>query len=194
VSALPGAESWEPTEVQLDPVWELWEDIWSSVTDFLTPNFVTGDDLAKGNAEWCRARPETCTNGAPNLSIAGVPNLSGAGATAVAAAAAAGRYGDQVVRNAFTIGRSTKLIINGRSRFPDGVLPGVITEIKNVAYQGWTRQLRDYPAAAQGRQAQFDLYVRLGNGTPGSGTTLSPLLLQAMQQGLVNVIPFIRWP
>jgi hypothetical protein len=51
----------------------------------------------------------------------------------------------------------------GRQIIPDGYIPGVaISEVKNVARQGLTSQLRGYTAYALEHGLSFDLYVRAG--------------------------------
>lgn len=50
--------------------------------------------------------------------------------------------------------------INGRVRVPDGLTDFLLTEVKNVARQSWTRQLRDYSDLAGQRGIPFELWVR----------------------------------
>ncbi|OLR92374.1 hypothetical protein BJP25_20000 [Actinokineospora bangkokensis] len=68
-------------------------------------------------------------------------------------------------------------------RFPDGLNAAtkVLSEAKNVKNLGYTNQLKDYVAYAQANGYRFDLYVR-------PGTTLSPSLQNAVNNGLINVI------
>lgn len=56
----------------------------------------------------------------------------------------AGQAGEAYVRARYDIGPKTRFEINDRYRIADGVTRDSITEIKNVRYQGLTRQIRDY--------------------------------------------------
>ena len=64
--------------------------------------------------------------------------------------------------------------VNGRDRIADGVTEDSITEIKNVKYQGLTRQIRDY-LDFKGDKT-FYLYVR-------SDTRLSGRLKEKIRDG-----------
>lgn len=108
--------------------------------------------------------------------VAGARSLSG-----VARAAQLGREGEAAVKAAIDIGSKTKLVINGRVRFPDGLTQTVLSEVKNVSKLSVTRQLRDYAQYARANKLRFDLYVR-------PDTKLSGELLKAEQSGLINII------
>jgi hypothetical protein len=77
--------------------------------------------------------------------------------------------------------RLSTVYLGTQMRCPDGLQQGVISEVKNVAYQGWTQQLVDYSVYALVNGMRFDLYVR-------QSTALSPLLQAAARTGLVNII------
>lgn len=65
-----------------------------------------------------------------------------------------------------------KSVLNpGRWRFPDKIdkVAKTITETKNVAYQHFSRQLRDYVLIAKDQGYQLILQVRKGDGTKISG-------------------------
>jgi Restriction endonuclease fold toxin 7 len=64
----------------------------------------------------------------------------------------------------------------GRARYPDGILPTVLSEVKNVARLSYTRQLRDYSAFASATGRSFELYVR-------SNTELTRTLQAAIDAG-----------
>ena len=68
--------------------------------------------------------------------------------------------------------------VNGRDRIADGVTEDSITEIKNVKYQGLTRQIRDY-LDFKGDKT-FYLYVR-------SDTRLSGRLKEKIRDGSIKV-------
>lgn len=59
-----------------------------------------------------------------------------------------------------TTARKTKLVINGRTRYPDGLTDEMLRETKNVKYQTCTRQLRDYLQYAEENDLVFELWVR----------------------------------
>ena len=64
--------------------------------------------------------------------------------------------------------KKTKITVNGRTRFPDAITEDVVKEVKNVKYQGFTKQLKDYIQWANDNGRRVELYVR-----PNGGTTLS---------------------
>jgi len=85
------------------------------------------------------------------------------------------------VKAAYYIGDKARIVIGaGRYRLPDGLTTKVLSEVKNVAYQSWTRQLEDYASYASQRGLTFDLYVR-------SNTTLSSSVRAAEAAGRVNI-------
>lgn len=63
------------------------------------------------------------------------------------------------------------------------MLPGVISEVKNVARQSYTRQLRDYAAYAAETKREFHLYVR-------STTELAGTLVEAIEYNRI-ILRFI---
>lgn len=65
-------------------------------------------------------------------------------------------------------------------RFPDNLTTTTITEVKNVASQGLTKQLRDYITISQKTGRTFELYVR-------PSTFLTPKLESAIQRGEINL-------
>ncbi len=77
----------------------------------------------------------------------------------------------------------------GRMRFPDGISKEFLQEVKNVRYQSFTRQLRDYYQYAQDNGLRMVLHTRSLN-TPG-GTTLSKPLQALINNGSIThkVIP-----
>jgi RHS repeat-associated protein len=68
-----------------------------------------------------------------------------------------------------------RIRVNGRYRIPDGLDRDnkIISEVKNVSYQHYSRQLRDYASWARKNGYSFELYVR-------SDTRLSGPLRQAI--------------
>ena len=70
-----------------------------------------------------------------------------------------------------------------KSRRVDGFNEGLrtLSEVKNRASQGWTRQLKDYSAHAQSNGLTFNLYV-------DQAIVLSSRVNVAASAGKVNVI------
>lgn len=90
-----------------------------------------------------------------------VVQRAGAVATNVGTQAAriAGRAGEAasgVIKNRKSIPSMT----GARNRVPDGLNSTTISEVKNRAYQAWTRQLRDFDAFARESRLQFELWLR----------------------------------
>lgn len=96
----------------------------------------------------------------PEGALAGGLKFTGAGLLAVRL----GIAGEDAVRAAYAIGGREFIYINGRLRLPDGLnrVAGTINEVKNVSYQAYTRQLRDYVDYARANGLQFNLFVRPG--------------------------------
>ena len=100
-----------------------------------------------------------------------------------------GREGEAAVRAAYDIGSkpTQSIIMNGNPRIPDGLNLRLetLSEVKNVQSLSFTSQLRDYSGYAQEQGLTFNTYVR-------PGANLSKPLLDARNQGLVNIleIPF----
>jgi hypothetical protein len=55
-----------------------------------------------------------------------------------------GKRGEAAVRGTHDIGDKVSININGRVRIPDGLTDSTVSEVKNVANQSFTQQLRDY--------------------------------------------------
>ena len=89
-----------------------------------------------------------------------------------------GELGEAAVRAAHDIGPKEMVQMFGRNRFPDGLLPGVVSEVKNVARLSYPRQLRDYAAYAVDTKREFDLYVR-------STTKLAGTLVEAISNNSI---------
>jgi hypothetical protein len=69
---------------------------------------------------------------------------------------------------------------SGKPRVSDGSTPTKLNEVKNVAKQGWTSQLKDAAAQAKGTGRQFQLWLR-------PTTTITAPLENARQAGEVVV-------
>ena len=163
-------------------------DIWEGLQEFLSR---AGQAFDQWREKHRLAKPTTSSelngfrltdeNGNEiQVNIAGVPSGPGA----AVAAAAVGRYGEQLVRAAFAIGPKVQTLINGRFRFPDGTTIDKISEIKNVAHQPWTLQLRDYAQHAAANGKTFDSWIR-------STTRISGPLAEAARTGQVRIIPVL---
>jgi hypothetical protein len=60
-----------------------------------------------------------------------------------------GQEGEAAVRGAYAIGPKTAIQINGGTRIPDGLTATRLSEVKNVARQSYTQQLKDDIAFAR---------------------------------------------
>jgi hypothetical protein len=98
-----------------------------------------------------------------------------------------GKEGETVIRGAYEIGDKSKIFINGRVRFPDGINPiaRTLSEVKNAAEQSFTRQLRDYLQYAKQEGLRFDLYTR-------PDTKISKPLQEVIDKGQINHIKDVR--
>lgn len=106
-----------------------------------------------------RRNPNAAAAGAIIGMVAGGGLDAGAHA-AESATARAMRLGREGERAAGITGKKVGVVINGRTRFPDQITTTTIKEVKNVARQGWTRQLRDYADLARSEGMTFELWVR----------------------------------
>ncbi|MGC1469640.1 MAG: putative toxin, partial [Sphingorhabdus sp.] len=79
------------------------------------------------------------------------------------------------------VGRTGYRMPSGRMRFPDNVTRTHVIEVKNVARQGWTAQLRDYSAFANDTGRTFELRLR-------PGATISSELRAAWMRGDVTIV------
>jgi RHS repeat-associated protein len=161
--------------------------------DWLKGATLSGVDIVGNHLEnsWAAARNETFGS-VIERTLAGLP-AGGAAISAVGKIGAAGktanqlgRAGEDAVRAANDIGPATEFVVNGRTRIADGIniVANTISEVKNVAYQYYSTQLKDYVAFAQNQGSQFQLFLRNPNA-------ISPQLRQAVDAGLVKlgVIP-----
>ncbi|MFG6443976.1 putative toxin [Microbacterium sp. P07] len=102
---------------------------------------------------------------------------------------AIGQRGEAAVRGVADIGLPTSITINGRNRILDGLNldTGVVTEIKNVNSQSYTRQLVDSLSFARQQEPKlkFDLYVRCASATV-KATIISAPLQAVINEGLIN--------
>jgi RHS repeat-associated protein len=91
-----------------------------------------------------------------------------------------GQEGEVAVRTMVDIGPKTAITIGDRIRITDGLLPTVLTEVKNVKSMSLTQQLRDLFAYAQQNGLRFDLYTR-------SNTKLTNPLKDAIKNGSITL-------
>lgn len=103
-----------------------------------------------------------------------------AGTSGGAAAVRLGQAGEDAVRGAYDIGPKFTADIGGRTRIFDGLSNEAVSEVKNVASQAYTQQLKDSLAYAQGNGLRFDLYVR-------PDTYLTGPLRDAISGGFINL-------
>jgi len=102
------------------------------------------------------------------------------GETATARAARLGAEGEQAVG---LFGPKVGIRIPGSNqlRVPDNLTTTTLTEVKNVAYQGYTRQIRDFTTYSQSKGLAFELYIR-------PSTRLSANLEAAVRRGEIALI------
>ena len=94
--------------------------------------------------------------------------------------ASKGRRGEEAVCKMVDIGDKVAVNVNGRMRIPDGFIPGrPLSEVKNVATQGLTEQLRDYIQIAASREVPFNLYTN-------ESTKITQPLQELIDAGTVN--------
>jgi hypothetical protein len=91
-----------------------------------------------------------------------------------------GQRGETLVRKAYNIGQKTAIRVAGRDRIPDGMTRTILSEVKNVRYLDYTRQLRDFATYAKRNGLRFDLYVR-------RSTQLSGPLMDAVRAGIIRL-------
>lgn len=100
-----------------------------------------------------------------------------------------GKAGEDAVRAVYDIGKKPvePIRINGRPRIPDGLTDDTLNEIKNVKYQGLTRQLQDYLQYAKGSGRDMVLWIR---GEPNK-TVFSKVLQEKVDSGeiIIKYIP-----
>ena len=89
----------------------------------------------------------------------------------------------RAVQNAFQIGEKTPFNVLGRDRIADGMTRTTVSEVKNVGYQAYTQQLKDYVTFSIDTNRQFFLHVR-GGANP---TTLSTPLKEAVGLGQITL-------
>ena len=130
------------------------------------------------------------SGGAAGMSIKAVEGAETA-AVGGASIVRVGQAGEAAVREVADIGGKSLIRVAGRGRIPDGLTDTVLTEVKNVASQSYTQQLRDFAAHAGAKGLRFDLWVRPDTAA-GVGTKLSGPLREAEARGIVNIlkIPF----
>lgn len=97
---------------------------------------------------------------------------------AMAKVARVGKEGEAAVG---LIGPKKGIRIPGANnlRFPDGLTQTTLSEVKNVAKQGYTKQIKDYVAFSKANGLTFDLYVR-------PSTKISSQLNRAILRGDIN--------
>ena len=102
----------------------------------------------------------------------------------LAEAASAGRAGEEAAQAVENLGTKEYFKAGGRSRFTDGSTSTAVNEVKNVARQGWTQQLKDEAGHAAATSRTFQLWVR-------SSTELSGPLKAAVNalQVVIRILP-----
>jgi RHS repeat-associated protein len=91
-----------------------------------------------------------------------------------------GQAGESAVRSVYDIGPKVTISVSGRTRILDGLTDSAVTEVKNVAKQSFSQQLKDSLTYAQATGRRFDLYVR-------RDTVLTGPLRDAIARGEINL-------
>ncbi len=140
-------------------------------------------------ASWGEFRKRQEREKDPKPSVTTEWTIVAQGHPATTAARLLGVAGEKAVRAVPVIGDKTPFFVNGVRRIADGMTATVVSEIKNVAYQAFTKQMADYFQFLRNNPGMnMDLYVRIGNGTQLSG----PLKNQIQTFGdRVRVVPLI---
>ncbi|MDE3181941.1 MAG: hypothetical protein KGM16_00870, partial [Bacteroidota bacterium] len=92
-------------------------------------------------------------------------------------ARALGKAGEDAVG---ITGSKTAINVGGRTRIPDRLTSNFLEEVKNVKYQSFTRQLRDFYQYSQDNGLQMILHTR-----SGTNTTFSKPLQQLIDNGSI---------
>lgn len=121
---------------------------------------------------WGHAPPQAETT--VGFCVAANTATGGAGAVRV------GQAGEAAVRSAFDIGPKATVQVGTRTRILDGLSDEAVSEVKNVARQSYTQQLKDSLSYAQSTGRRFDLYVR-------QDTYLTGPLRNAIADGSINI-------
>jgi len=175
---VPGSIDW-----QAPGMMEAWQTTGKEFTiPFLLDTVVPGGGLINCAMQGC---------GSGGWAVAALPMVGEVrgGARVVTAGermaqiASKGRRGEEAVRKIADIGEKTAIKLeNGSYRVPDGIVPLVsVNEVKNVARQGLTAQLRDYIQYASSKDMQFNLYTN-------ESTKISTPLQELIDAGTVNHI------
>ena len=86
------------------------------------------------------------------------------GAFAGAAPNIAGKLGEQAVRAIANVGEKVLVKLkDGTKIIPDGITRKIVTEIKNVKYQSYTKQLKNYVKFAKETGRKVELWMRRGS-------------------------------
>jgi len=93
---------------------------------------------------------------------------------------AIGQAGEDAVRAVVDIGPKVPIVVNGITLIPDGLTATTLSEVKNVGYLSYKKQLRGFAQYAADNHLRFDLYVR-------STTKFSGPLAKAIRSGSINL-------
>jgi RHS repeat-associated protein len=112
--------------------------------------------------------------------VAGTATLVSRPRTAGSLATQMGKMFEDLADRVYGLGdRNVSVNVNGRTRILDGLSERFVTEVKNVAYQGLTRQVKDLIKYA-GSYRSFRLVVR-------EGTVLSKKLRELEANGTITI-------
>ncbi|WP_429200072.1 RHS repeat-associated core domain-containing protein [Luteibacter sp. W1I16] len=173
--SVPGSIDW-----QAPGMMEAWQKTGREVTIPVLIDLVPGGGFVNCAMQGC---------GSGGWAMAALPIVGGEirGASRVfsvgekmAAVAAKGRRGEEAVKKVADIGEKVAVNMNGGMRVPDGIVFGEsVNEVKNVARQGLTAQMRDYVQFASSNNLQLNLFTN-------ESTAISKPLQELIDAGTIN--------
>lgn len=134
--------------------------------------------FGKGEYNWENGLTLAGAVAAPVLKVGGKIVGNGVEVAVESATARAARLGAEGEQAVGLYGPKVGIRVPGANnlRFPDNLTTTTLTEVKNVASQGLTKQLRDYITISQSTGRTFELWVR-------PSTHLTPKLEAAILRG-----------
>ncbi|MEM9345858.1 MAG: polymorphic toxin-type HINT domain-containing protein [Planctomycetota bacterium] len=135
-----------------------------SVTDGKT--YFVDDGQGEVSAAWVHNKTISLTSKIKNNKFTPKPHIQG-------------KVGESLAK---ANGKKTKIIVNGRTRYPDAIVKQqkLVKESKNVKRQSFTKQLRDYRDYAKLKGYAFELWTR-------QSTKLSKPLKEAIKIGEISL-------
>jgi RHS repeat-associated protein len=111
----------------------------------------------------------------------GGPGKKAGAELAIANARRLGAIGENIVREAYEIGEKVAVRIDGKLRFPDGLTPNKVNEVKNVAKLNATAQIKAYANFATDSGRDLTVYTR-------QNTVISGAIADMIRNGDLTII------